>query len=232
MEDLKIGVTSDTRISTWGSYVSNGAGGSCFGKDIQSLIFQLKQADHDATLLQAVYDINEHQKEYLIDRAEHEANFNFNHKRVAVLGLAFKKRTNDMRDSAALKAITALLGRGVEEVRAYDPLANHDAQTHWLNPKKNYLYERISYFDSAEEAMAGCDAVYISTDWEEFRSLSQGIIDTVAPPCLIIDGRRMIPDYDHLVSLGYRYLSVGGVLLQPEEKSADALVNGTEPQTV
>jgi UDPglucose 6-dehydrogenase len=114
MEDLKIGVTADTRISTWGSYVSNGAGGSCFGKDIQSLIYQLNQAGCSTDLLQAVYNINEYQKTYLIDRAIHEANFNFNQKTVAILGLAFKKRTNDMRDSAALKAVESLLSKGVK----------------------------------------------------------------------------------------------------------------------
>ena len=91
MEDLKIGVTADTRISTWGSYVSNGAGGSCFGKDIQSLIYQLNQAGCSTDLLQAVYNINEYQKTYLIDRAIHEADFNFNQKTVALLGSGLQK---------------------------------------------------------------------------------------------------------------------------------------------
>src|SRR5690606_39313637 len=89
MEDLKIGVTADGRISTWGSYVSNGAGGSCFGKDIQSLIDQLNQAGCSTDLLHAGYTIDEYQKTYLIDRAIHEANFNFNQKTVAIVGLAF-----------------------------------------------------------------------------------------------------------------------------------------------
>ena len=108
MEDLKIGVTSDARISTWGSYVSNGAGGSCFGKDIQSLIYQMNHAGRSTDLLQAVHSINEYQKTYLIDRAIHEAQFSFNQKTVALLGLAFKKRTNDMRDSAAPVSYTHL----------------------------------------------------------------------------------------------------------------------------
>ena len=107
MEDLKVGVTADARISTWGSYVSNGAGGSCFGKDIQSLIYQLNRAGRKTDILQAVYNINEYQKTYLIDRAIHEAHFNFNQKTVALLGLSFKKRTNDMRDSAALGVVGA-----------------------------------------------------------------------------------------------------------------------------
>ena len=212
MEDLKVGVTADTRISTWGSYVSNGAGGSCFGKDIQSLIYQLKQAGRTTNLLQAVYDINEYQKTYLIERAAHEAGFSFNYKRVALLGLAFKKRTNDMRDSAALKAVESLLARGVEEIRAYDPLAMDEARR-WFNPNTNHLFERITYHDSAENAIRGSQAMLISTDWEEFRGLSHTIIATVTPPYLIIDGRRMIPDYERLVEAGFAYLPVGGPYL-------------------
>ncbi|MFL7837560.1 MAG: UDP-glucose dehydrogenase family protein [Candidatus Promineifilaceae bacterium] len=214
MEDLKVGVTSDDRISTWGSYVSNGAGGSCFGKDIQSLIYQLNSTGRSTDLLQAVHNINEFQKVYLIDRAVHEANFNFNQKTIALLGLAFKKRTNDMRDSAALKVVESLLVRGVKAIRAYDPLAMEDAQRSWFNPEKNHLFGRISYHNSAKEAIEGSDALYISTDWEEFRGLSRTIETTVKPPYLVIDGRRMIPDYNALVQKGYEYLPVGGALLR------------------
>jgi UDPglucose 6-dehydrogenase len=238
MEDLKVGVTSDERISTWGSYVSNGAGGSCFGKDIQSLIYQLNSTGRSTDLLQAVYNINEFQKVYLIDRAVHEAQFDFNQKTVALLGLAFKKRTNDMRDSAALKVVESLLVRGVKAIRAYDPLAMEDAQRGWFNPEKNHLFDRISYHGSAKEAIEGSDVLYISTDWEEFRGLSRTIETTVQPPYLVIDGRRMIPDYNALVRSGYEYLPVGGVLLQPQPadsaqvsvpNSEEILLKETEP---
>ena len=237
MEDLKIGVTSDSRISTWGSYVSNGAGGSCFGKDIQSLIYQLNQNGRSTDLLQAVYNINEYQKSYLVDRAIHEADFNFNQKTVALLGLAFKKRTNDMRDSAALKVVESLLARGVHSIRAYDPLAAEDAQTIWFNPEDNHLFGRISYHANAKEAIQGSDALFISTDWEEFRGLSRTIETTVQPPYLVIDGRRMLPDFDALVAQGYDYLPVGGVLLcgaqyqkQPANSQPSAKVVGeTKP---
>ncbi len=233
MEDLKIGVTADGRISTWGSYVSNGAGGSCFGKDIQSLIYQLNQAGCSTDLLQAVYNINEYQKTYLIDRAVHEANFNFNQKTVALLGLAFKKRTNDMRDSAALKAVEALLSKGVKEIRAYDPLAMQAAQEYWFNPEKNHLFERITYHETVQEALQGSDTVFISTDWEEFRGLSRTIEKAVKPPYLVIDGRRMIPDYMTLVEKGYDFLAVGGPLLRKESviaNSSNGLVAEAVPQ--
>lgn len=232
MEDLKVGVTADNRISTWGSYVSNGAGGSCFGKDIQSLIYQLNQSGASTDLLQAVYNINEYQKTYLVDRAVHEADFNFNQKTVTILGLAFKKRTNDMRDSAALKAVEALLSKGVKEIRAYDPLATQAAQEYWFNPEKNHLFERISYFESAEEALQSSDAVYISTDWEEFRGLSRTIEKTVDAPYLVIDGRRMIPDYMALVEKGYDYLPVGGALLRGGKTAVSQSENGEVTEAV
>lgn len=214
MEDLKRGVTSDTRISTWGSYVSNGAGGSCFGKDIQSLIFQLKSAGQPADLLQSVYSINEYQKTYLIDRAINEAGASLNHKSVALLGLAFKQRTNDMRDASSLKVVESLLARGVREIRAYDPLAIHEAKR-YFNPENNHLFEKITYHDSVTEALEGTDMCFISTDWQEFRGLSRTIEQTVKPPYLVIDGRRMIPDFEQLVKAGYGYIAVGSPYLAP-----------------
>lgn len=230
MEDLKLGVTADGRISTWGSYVSNGAGGSCFGKDIQSLIYQLNRSGRSTDLLQAVYNINEFQKTYLIDRAVHEAGFSFNQKTIAILGLAFKKHTNDMRDSSALKVVESLLARGVASIRAYDPLAAEEAQRTWFNPENNHLFERITYYETAAEAIRGSDALFISTDWEEFRGLSGTIERTVKPPYLIIDGRRMVPDHQILVNKGYEYLAVGSVLLKPLPPAGQS-ENGTAAKT-
>ncbi|MBL8130703.1 MAG: UDP-glucose/GDP-mannose dehydrogenase family protein [Anaerolineae bacterium] len=208
MEDLKRGVTADARISTWGSYVSNGAGGSCFGKDIQSLIHQFSTVGYPADLLQAVYRINEYQKTYLIDRAVQEAGVSFNQKTVALLGLSFKQRTNDMRDSSSLKVVDALLAKGVKAIRAYDPLATEEARR-YFDPDKNHLFGCITYHESPREAISGSDMLFISTDWEEFRGLSRTIEETVKPPYLIIDGRRMIPDYRELVTAGYDYIAVG-----------------------
>jgi UDPglucose 6-dehydrogenase len=213
MEDLKRGVTADNRISTWGSYVSNGAGGSCFGKDIQSLTYQLKTAGQSTDLLQSVYGINEYQKTYLVDRAMHEAGVSFNHKTVALLGLAFKQRTNDMRDASSLKVAEALLARGVREIRAYDPLAISEARR-FFNPEQNHLFEKISYHESVKQALTGSDMLFISTDWEEFRGLSRTIEQTVKPPYLVMDGRRMIPDYNELVERGYSYLAVGSPYIE------------------
>lgn len=215
MEDLKRGVTADNRISTWGSYVSNGAGGSCFGKDVQSLIYQLKSANQPADLLESVYHINEYQKTYLVDRAIQEAGVSFNQKTVALLGLSFKQRTNDMRDASSLAVVDALLGKGVQSIRAYDPLAISEAKR-FFDPAKNHLFEKISYHESVTEALEDSDMLFISTDWEEFRGLSRTIEKCVRPPYLVIDGRRMIPDYLELVEQGYGYLAVGSGYMGPK----------------
>ncbi len=214
IDDLRHGVTADDRISTWGSFVSNGAGGSCFGKDITSLIYQLRRVNVSTKMLEASFEVNEYQKVYLIDRAITEAGFKFNNKTVAVLGLAFKKHTNDMRDASSIKVVESLLGKGVASIHAYDPLANNTARE-VFDPSKNILFEKISYFNSAKEAIIGSHALFISSDCEEFRGFSRTIEDTVKPPYLVMDGRRMIPDYDELVSKKYTYLAVGSMAMMP-----------------
>jgi UDPglucose 6-dehydrogenase len=144
-----------------------------------------------------------------------EAGVRFNQKKVALLGLAFKQRTNDMRDSSALKVVETLLARGVGEIRAYDPVAISEAKR-FFNPEHNYLFEKISYHDSAKDALAGSDMLFISTDWEEFRGLSRTIEQAVKPPYLVIDGRRMIPDYEELTERGYGYIAVGSSYSAPK----------------
>jgi UDPglucose 6-dehydrogenase len=214
IDDLRLGVTADDRISTWGSFVSNGAGGSCFGKDIASLIYQMRRVNVSTKMLEASFEVNEYQKVYLIDRAITEAGFKFNNKTVAVLGLAFKKHTNDMRDASSIKVIESLLGKGAAAIHAYDPLANETAKV-VFDPSKNILYEKIKYFDSAKEAILGSHALFISSDCEEFRGFSRTIEDTVKPPYLVMDGRRMIPDYGELVARKFSYLAVGSMVVTP-----------------
>ena len=223
IDDLRAGVTSDERISTWGSFVSNGAGGSCFGKDIASLINQLRRVNVSTKMLEASYEVNEYQKVYLVDRAITEAGFKFNNKTITVLGLAFKKHTNDMRDASSIKVIESLLGKGAAKIKAYDPLAN-DAAREVFDPTKNILFEKITYFDSAKEAIDGSDALFISSDCEEFRGLSRTVETLVDPPYLIMDGRRMIPDFDDLISRNFTYLAVGAMALGPTPCDSEKVI--------
>lgn len=218
IDDLRLGVTADDRISTWGSFVSNGAGGSCFGKDIASLIYQLRNVNVNTKMLEASYEVNEYQKVYLIERAITEAGYKFNNKNVAVLGLAFKKHTNDMRDASSIKVVESLLGKGVAKINAYDPLAIETAKETFAS-SKNILFEKIDYFKTVKEAIKGTDALFISSDCEEFRGLSRTIEEEAHPPYLVMDGRRMIPDFEDLVDKGYSYLAVGSMVITPEQLS-------------
>ena len=215
IDDLRLGVTADDRISTWGSFVSNGAGGSCFGKDIASLIYQMRKVNVSTKMLEASYEVNEFQKVYLIDRAITEAGFQFNNKTIAVLGLAFKKHTNDMRDASSIKVIESLLGKGVAKIKAYDPLAIETAAAEF-SISKNILFEKIDYFHTAKEALEGSHALFVSSDCEEFRGLSRTIEESVKPPYLVMDGRRMIADFEEMVAKGFSYLAVGAMATKPE----------------
>ncbi|PXF58835.1 MAG: UDP-glucose/GDP-mannose dehydrogenase family protein [Deltaproteobacteria bacterium] len=215
IDDLRLGVTADDRISTWGSSVSNGAGGSCFGKDIASLIYQMRKVNVSTKMLESSYEVNEFQKVYLIDRAIIEAGFQFNNKTIAVLGLAFKKHTNDMRDASSIKVIESLLGKGVAKIKAYDPLAIETAAAEF-STSKNILFEKIDYFHTAKEALEGSHALFVSSDCEEFRGLSRTIEESVKPPYLVMDGRRMIADFQEMVSKGFSYLAVGAMAIKPE----------------
>ncbi len=209
MNDLRLGVTADPRISTWGSYVGNGAGGSCLGKDMRSLVHQMEGAGIPADLLHTILAINERQKTCLLARAEHQLGLCFSGKRVAVLGLAFKKKTNDLRDSSALATIDELLRRGVAQIRTYDPLVPEEAARVWLSPARDPAYRRISYHASAEEALAGSDTLIICNDSEEFRALVPVILRTARPPYAILDGRRMLSEPETLVRAGFDVVAVG-----------------------
>ncbi len=119
-----------------------------------------------------------------------------------------------MRDASSIKVIESLLGKGVAAIHAYDPLANESAAKAF-DPSKNILFEKISYFNSAREAIESSHALFISSDCEEFRGFSRTIEDTVKPPYLVMDGRRMIPDHNELVAKDFTYLAVGSRVMTP-----------------
>ena len=110
--------------------------------------------------------------------------------------------------------IESLLSKGVAAIHAYDPLANETART-VFDPSKNILFEKIKYFESAKAAIQQSHALFISSDCEEFRGFSRTIEDTVTPPYLVMDGRRMIPDYGELVTKNFTYLAVGSMVMTP-----------------
>lgn len=201
-------VTSEPRIGTWGFYDSLYAGGSCFIKDAGSLAHQLEQVGARATLVREILAVNEFQLQNFLMRAKTEVNFNFADKKIAVLGLAFKQGTNDIRHSGAIAAIDWLLSQGVAEVHTYDPAAMAEAKSYF------HKESRVKFGQDVDDALAGTAACLLATDWPQFKNVAENIIKIVQPPYLIMDGRRLISaHYEDLQKRGYTILPVGGQLL-------------------
>jgi UDPglucose 6-dehydrogenase len=215
---VKRGILADNRITTWGSYLSAGAGGSCFKKDILSLAHQLDRTGVDSSFARMIDTINEHHKSYLIERAEREANYDFTGKTVALLGAAFKQDTNDMRESNVLKVVPELLKRGVKEIKVYDPLALMEAKK-YFDPMDSG-HKKISYHSVLKDVLVGADVSYIATDHNEFRALSDLLIPYTNKPHLVIDGRRMIYStvLPKLLRNGISYLAIGGTFRKADDE--------------
>ena len=125
------------------------------------------------------------------------------------MGLAFKRDTNDIRNSAAIDAIEFLLDKGVEEIRVYDPAAMDMFQKNF-DPNKEQRFAKIKYFDNEKSALENSQACLILTDWAKFRSLGEIIKNVCPTPYLIMDGRRMLTDqFEELNNLGYDVIAVG-----------------------
>jgi UDPglucose 6-dehydrogenase len=196
-------LTTDPRIGNWGLYDSLYAGGSCFIKDARSLSHQLQTAGTDATLVSETYMANKRQLETFIGRAEKDATFDWAGKTVALLGCAFKRDTNDIRNSPAIDIVNFCMEKGVKHIHIYDPAA--------MSMMRNMFpeHEHVSYVENAEAAMNGADVVIIATDWPQFRGLADTLLAREARP-LIMDGRRMLQHrYNELVSAGFTIIAVG-----------------------
>jgi UDPglucose 6-dehydrogenase len=155
-----------------------GWGGSCFPKDTAAIIAAAREAGYEPELLEAVVGVNEKQPRRmlgLLDRHVDVAD-----RRVAVLGLAFKPGTDDIRGSRAKPVIEGLQERGTEVV-AYDPLANDAMATE---------YPTVEYVDDAATALAGAHGALVVTDWDEFAALDEEF-DAMADP-VVVDGRRIV----------------------------------------
>jgi len=214
-ENVRRGITGDSRIGRWGFYNSLFAGGSCLIKDTEALAYQMEERGADAGFLRSALAANRYQADHFYERAAGEANFSFAGKRVAVLGLAFKQDTNDMRHSGAILIIRRLLADGALEIRAYDPAAQETAQS--IFPAAEYA--RITYHNSAEEAITGSDAIFICTDWPQFRALGEYIAESCHAPCLVMDGRRMLErHYGSLAALGMQVIAVGSPIFGAQDR--------------
>ena len=201
IEKVRLGIGSDPRIGYSFIYPGAGYGGSCFPKDVKALVHSARQHGLDARLLASVEAVNERQKSVLFEKINSYFQGKLAGRTVALWGLAFKPNTDDMREAPSRTLMDALWSAGAT-VRAYDPVAM---------PEARRIYgERADLVlaDSAEQALAGADALAILTEWQEFRSPDfDGIRDALRSPA-IFDGRNL---YDPALvrSFGLRYFAIG-----------------------
>ncbi len=208
-ENIRRILTSDERIGSWGLYDSVYAGGSCFIKDARSLAHQLQTAGQDAALVNETYLANKRQLETFLGRAGLEAGVLWAGKKVAVIGLAFKRDTNDTRNSASINIVQHLQTEGVAEMRLYDPAATI------LFKQQFPESDSFHYFNHEFEAIKDAEIIIIATDWPQFRGLGDVIIGEMNPRTLIMDGRRMLQHrYEDLQSAGFDVIAVGSPFIK------------------
>ena len=178
----------DDRIE--GSFLRSGVGwgGSCFPKDVAALIAAARAREYDPVLLEAAVEVNDRQPGLLLDLLD--SHVDVAGKRVAVLGLAFKPGTDDVRESRAIPVIEGLLSRGAEVV-AYDPVATENMRERFPD---------VEYAGSAAEALSGAAGAAVVTDWDEFAALDSEF-DAMETP-VVVDGRRIVERRDGITYEG------------------------------
>ncbi|WP_163527375.1 UDP-glucose dehydrogenase family protein [Halobacillus ihumii] len=179
VEDVASGMGMDKRIGSEFLNAGIGYGGSCFPKDTKALIQIAGNVHYDFELLKGVVNVNQKQQCLLIDKLLDRIP-NLKGKRIAVLGLAFKPNTDDMREAASIVVTKRLIDEGAEVI-GYDPIAMENA--------KSYLRHEMVYAKTIEEALENSDATLILTEWEDIKNIKLNLFNTMNYP-LVIDGRN------------------------------------------
>ena len=198
-EMVRIGMCSDKRIGSQFLFPGLGYGGSCFPKDVKALLKTAKDNNCDYQLLQAADDVNKKQRQVFINKILNKFGNDLSGKTFAVWGLAFKPKTNDMREAPAITIINALLERGAK-VQAYDPKAVESA--------KEIFGNKITYSKSAYEALNGADCMLLLTEWNEFRRPDFDKIKSLMKGNVIFDGRNQY-NSKRLLEKGFEYYQIG-----------------------
>lgn len=196
---IRQGMGSDSRIGKAFLFPGLGYGGSCFPKDVQALIHTAETHGLSAQIVDAAHRVNDQQVDFMAGKIRDYFQGDLAGKRFAVWGLAFKPRTDDMREAPSVKLIRQLLDAGAS-VAAHDPQAHHTA--------REVLGEGISYHDDVYEPLADADGLIICTEWMEFRTPDfKRIAETLRTP-VIFDGRNLY-DPDYLRETPLDYLCIG-----------------------
>ncbi|MGB2952514.1 MAG: UDP-glucose/GDP-mannose dehydrogenase family protein [Gaiellaceae bacterium] len=195
VEKVASGIGLDHRLGPHFLHAGIGWGGSCFGKDVSALKQLAGNSGYQFQLLAAVIEVNELQKRRVIQKLQKQLG-RLRGKTVALLGLAFKPDTDDLRDAPSLVLASRLLAEGVD-VRAYDPAARPDELLHG-----------VTICESALEAVTGADAAVIVTEWDEFRGLATPEVREAMRRPLIVDGRNLL-DPAAVRAAGFSYEGIG-----------------------
>ena len=198
-EMVRIGMCADKRIGSQFLFPGLGYGGSCFPKDVKALLKTAKDNDCSYQLLQSADDVNKKQRQIFINKILKRFGNDLKGKTFAVWGLAFKPKTNDMREAPAITIINALLEKGAK-VQAYDPKAFDSAEFYF---KDNIVYAKSSY-----DALEGADAMLLLTEWNEFRRPDFERIKSLLKTPVIFDGRNQY-NGKRLLEAGFEYYCVG-----------------------
>jgi UDPglucose 6-dehydrogenase len=199
VNDVRRGIGHDERIGFQFLFPGAGYGGSCFPKDVNSLIHMARQAGVPVCLMEAVDRVNETQKRVLGEKIRAHYGPSLRGKTLAVWGLAFKPRTDDVREAPALVLLDELLAEGVT-VRVHDPEALANVRA---------LYgDRLVYCDRPYGALEGADGLAIVTEWQEFRRPDFELMRRLLRAPVIFDGRNLY-EPKALQSLGFTYYGIG-----------------------
>ncbi len=199
IDSVRRGIGSDARIGPAFLFPGPGYGGSCFPKDVKALLHTARDNGITLNVVDGAERANERQKHVMFDRLQAALGGSVEGARIAVWGLAFKARTDDMRESPALTLIEALLAHGATVV-AHDPVAMPHAQI--------TLGDRVQFAATGYEAIEGADALAIATDWNEYRHPDFARVRAALGQPIVVDGRNLY-DPDKMIALGFSYHSIG-----------------------
>jgi UDPglucose 6-dehydrogenase len=195
--DVTKGVGYDSRIGHAFLNAGLGFGGSCFPKDIQSLVHTAERFNYDFKLLKDVLDINKERVPHFIKFIKDKTR-GLKGKVIGILGLSFKPDTDDMRDAKSIEIINLLLKEGAI-IKAYDPVAMENAKK---------MLPKIQYCSNAYDVAEGADAIIVITEWREFKLLNMERIKKIMNKPVIFDGRN-IYDSERTRKMGFEYYSIG-----------------------
>lgn len=198
VDEVRRAVAADRRIGPSFLFPGIGYGGSCFPKDVRALATSAREAGYESRILASVEAVNGRQKRRLVEKMQ--AHFDsLRGRTIAVWGLSFKPRTDDMREAPSIPTVEALLAAGAT-VQAYDPQAERTARV--------IFGDRISYARHSYDALDGADALAIMTEWNEFREPDFARMRSLMRAPVIFDGRNVF-DVDQMRAEGFTYHSIG-----------------------